>query len=87
MLKLYGYNEVTLPSGRKVGQDTLWCCHGGHTVFLDPKDPSPWCMNCNQQWCGQRAECRECIPFMKRIEREEAIDRQRRLLCQAADNT
>jgi hypothetical protein len=86
MLKRYGYNEETTPTGRKIGQDTLWCCHGGHTVFLDPNDPSPWCQNCNEQWCGQES-CRECVPYMKKIEMAEEIDRRKRLLWQAADNT
>ena len=86
MLKLYGYNELTEPTGRKVCCDTFQCAHCNATVFIDPKEPSPWCSCCDKQWCGRR-KCRECTPFMRKIEAEEAADRARRLLWQSADNT
>lgn len=85
MFRGYGYNEVTEANGRKIGQDTFQCAHCNTTVFLDPKEPSPWCMNCDRQWCGQ-TKCRECIPFMRKIEREEAMERARLRLWRACDN-
>jgi len=81
----YGYNIVTSPFCEPVEQDTFQCAHCNITVFLEPKVPSPWCSNCNKQWCG-KAECRLCSPFMKKIEREEAIARSRALLWREADN-
>ena len=82
----FGYNRVIL-DGKVVEQhDTLQCCHCNDTIFLNPATPSPWCSCCDAQWCG-RAKCRECRPFMAKIEAAEARDRQRRLLLQAADNT
>lgn len=81
----FGYNEVTMPDGRKIGQDTFQCAHCNTTVFIDQKDPSPWCSCCDRQWCGQ-PQCRECIPFRRKIEAEEAAARARMLLWRAADN-
>jgi hypothetical protein len=86
MLRGYGYNRVKL-DGRTVEEhDTFQCAHCNTTVFVKPAEPSPWCACCDRQWCGQ-PQCRECTPFMKKIEAAEARDRQRRLLWQEADNT
>jgi hypothetical protein len=82
--RLFGYNEVTL-DGRKTGQDTVQCAHCNNTIFLDPKTPSPWCSNCDQQHCFKR-ECFVCVPFMRKIEREEAMARRRASLWRACDS-
>lgn len=81
-----GYNRVVLDGKVVEEADTFQCAHCWTTVFICPKDPSPWCSCCDRQWCG-KPQCRECKPFMKKIEAWEAKDRQRRLLWQAADNT
>ena len=80
-----GYNRVIL-DGRVIEEsDTFQCAHCNDTVFIKPADPSPWCSCCNKQWCG-RPECRECKPFMKKIEAMEAAARAKMLLWRAADN-
>ncbi len=84
MLKRYGYNRVKLDGVTIEEHDTFQCCHCNDTVFIKSEDPSPWCSCCNEQWCG-RSRCRECRPFMKAIERAEAMDRRKRLLWKAAD--
>ena len=80
-----GYNLVTQPGARAVEHDTFQCAHCNATVFIDPKEPSPWCSCCDRQWCG-RPKCRACTPFMKKIEAEEAAARAKALLWRAADN-
>lgn len=80
-----GYNLVTAPFCAPVERDTFQCAHCNTTVFIEPKDPSPWCSNCDRQWCGQE-KCRECAPFMKKIEKAEAEARAKLLLHRAADN-
>ncbi len=81
----FGYNLVTNPYGPQIEADTFQCAHCNTTVFIDPKDPSPWCSCCDKQTCGQ-AKCRECAPFMRKIEAEERACRQRMILWRAADN-
>lgn len=81
----YGYNLVTMPYGPKIESDTFQCAHCNFTVFINPKDPSPWCSCCDRQWCGQ-PKCRECTPFMRKVEAAEAACRARMLLWRAADN-
>jgi hypothetical protein len=83
--RLYGYNEVTEPTGRKIGQDTVQCAHCNTTIFLDPKVPSPWCSCCDQQHCF-KPECFVCTPFMRKIEAEEKAERAKLLLWRACDN-
>lgn len=80
-----GYNIVTLPFGAAIERDTFQCAHCNDTVFIEPKAPSPWCSCCDKQWCG-RSRCRECSPFMKKLEAAEAECRHRMLLWKAADN-
>jgi hypothetical protein len=80
-----GYNRVIL-DGKVIEEiDTFQCAHCNATIFIKPSDPSPWCSCCDRQWCG-RPRCRECTPFIKKIELYEAIDRAKRLLWQEADN-
>jgi hypothetical protein len=85
MFKGYGYNLVTQPFCQPIEHDTFQCAHCNKTVFIDRKEPSPWCSCCDRQWCGQ-AKCRECVPFMKKIEAEEAEARAKMLLWRACDN-
>ncbi len=80
-----GYNLLTQPGFKCVESDTFQCSHCNKTVFIDPKDPSPWCSCCDRQWCGQ-AKCRDCVPFMRKVEREEAMARHKAMLWKAADN-
>ena len=85
MFRGYGYNIVTLDGKTIEEHDTFQCAHCNMTVFIEPKEPSPWCMNCDRQWCGQ-AKCRECAPFMRKIEREEATALAKRRLWLACDS-
>jgi hypothetical protein len=88
MQRAYGYNLITQPvdlGPAKVEHDTFQCAHCNTTVFIEPKQASPWCSCCDRQWCGE-AKCRECTPFMRKIEREEKQARARLLLWRAADN-
>ena len=80
-----GYNRVILDSKVVEESDTFQCAHCNDTIFIKPSDPSPWCSCCDRQWCG-RPRCRECKPFMKKIERAEAITRSRLLLWRECDN-
>lgn len=81
----YGYNILTEPGFKCVETDTFQCAHCNDTVFIDPKEPSPWCSCCNRQLCG-RPQCRNCVPFMKKIEKLEAECKARVLLWREADN-
>jgi hypothetical protein len=81
----FGYNIITQPECRPIEHDTFQCAHCNDTVFIEPKDPSPWCSCCDRQWCG-RPQCRNCTPFMKKIEAMEAAARSKMLLWRAADN-
>lgn len=81
----FGYNCVMLDGQATEETDTFQCAHCNDTVFIRPSEPSPWCSCCDKQWCG-RERCRECKPFMRTIEREEARARQRLLLFRACDN-
>lgn len=85
MFKGHGYNRVKLDGVTIEESDTFQCAHCNDTVFIKPSEPSPWCMNCDRQWCG-RPECRECKPFMKKIDAMEAAARAKMLLWKAADN-
>ena len=85
MFRGHGYNCVTMDGVAVEESDTFQCAHCNKTVFIKPSDPSPWCMNCDRQWCGQD-KCKLCIPFMRKIEAEEAMCRHRMLLWRAADN-
>jgi len=84
--RAFGYNRVTLDGKVTEESDTLQCCHCNHTMFINPLKPTHWCSLCDWEHCS-KPECFDCTPFMKKLEREEAIDRQKRLLWQAADNT
>lgn len=81
----HGYNRVILDGKVIEEHDTFQCCHCWDTVFIKPNDPSPWCSCCDRQWCG-RERCRECKPFMRKVERAEVVARARMLLHRAADN-
>lgn len=83
--RLYGYNEITEASGKKIGQDTVQCAHCNNTIFLDPKTPSPWCSVCDQEHCFDPG-CFKCIPFMRKVEAAEAACRAKIMLWRAADN-
>jgi len=85
MFKGYGYNILTQPECRPIERDTFQCAHCNVTVFIKPKDPSPWCSCCDRQTCG-RSQCRNCTPFMRKIEAMEAAARQRVMLWREADN-
>lgn len=85
MFKGYGYNRVNLDGVTIEEHDTFQCAHCNDTVFIKPSDPSPWCSCCDRQWCG-RPRCRECRPFMRKIEAAEAACRAKLLLWKAADN-
>jgi hypothetical protein len=80
-----GYNRVILDGKVVEEHDTAQCCHCNTTMFLNPLNPPPWCSCCNRHWCGGLA-CFKCEAFEKKLEKEEAIDRQKRLLWQEADN-
>jgi hypothetical protein len=81
----HGYNRVLLDGAVIEEHDTFQCCHCNDTVFIAKDAASPWCSCCNKQWCG-RPRCRECVPFMRMVERQEAMCRQRLLLWREADN-
>jgi len=85
MRRAYGYNVVTMPVGPKVESDTFQCAHCNATVFIDAKEPSPWCSCCDAQWCGQ-TKCRQCTPFMRKVERAESEALNRTRLWREADN-
>lgn len=80
-----GYNRVMLDGKVIEEHDTFQCAHCNDTVFIRPADPSPWCSCCDRQWCG-RPRCRECKPFMRKVEREEAAALARVRLWRECDN-
>lgn len=82
----FGFNQVTL-DGRVIEKnDTLQCCHCNFTMPIVGWFQRHWCSDCDAEHCS-KPECFECIHFMKKIEADEARDRAKRLLWQAADNT
>jgi hypothetical protein len=85
----FGYNCVTLDGKVFSEEDTCQCTHCNTTIFIDPKEPPPWCSNCGQYHCGTQdgiRDCFICAPFMRTLERKEAECRNRILLWRAADN-
>src|SRR5262249_2066780 len=81
----FGYNPITHPECKPGPADTFHCGPSNTTGFIERKDPSRWCSCCDRQTCG-RPQCRNCIPFMKKIEAMEAAARSRMLLWRSADN-
>jgi len=71
-----GHVSVVEPGKPTVEGDTLQCVHCGCHFFTKPGSGKQrgWCMRCNGPHCG-RANCWECVPFMKRIEQQEARER------------
>ena len=80
-----GYNRVMLDGKIVEEHDTFQCAHCNDTIFIASNVASPWCSCCDKQWCG-RPRCRECTPFMRKIEHAEAIARSRLLLWRECDN-
>lgn len=69
-----GYSVITSPGERSVEHDITKCAHCQSIIFLKamckPEDAPNFCMNCFAPVC-KRHECKECVPFLKKIEEEE----------------
>ena len=65
-----GYLLKTDEAGRKVEGDTLSCkhCQKMWVVQKGRGRERGWCMNCYGPTCGSK-ECRECVPFMRKMEK------------------
>ncbi len=68
--------------GATIERDTLTCSHCNNVFFVEPgqsaADAGGWCLQCMKPICSGCAEKRECVPFERLLEQQEARDRLRR---------
>lgn len=77
-----GYAIWTDPNKPTIERDSFTCVHCNNIVFVEPRqapsDAGGWCMQCNKPICQNCAKDGRCIPFLRKIDQEEAMDRLHR---------